>query len=275
MSFLKKTLLDRLYDSLHRLPWWIFLGIGVIGYALLEWLQRAATPEDSALLAVVALASYAPIWLSFFVCLTMLALILRLQRAKLVDSVTGLADLRALPWKDFEALVAEVCSREGYGVSYSSLPGPDGGVDVELRRDGKLILIQCKQWRRNSVGVSVVREMFGLLHDRQATEAWIVTTGDFTPEALAFAKGKPIRLLDGPDLWAFVREVRKEHLAVSGQLTSQADATQESTARAEQEPRCPECGGEMVRRQAKGGSRPGAWFWGCRRFPDCKGSRSI
>ena len=36
-------------------------------------------------------------------------------------------------------------------------------------------------------------------------------------------------------------------------------------------PKCPVCGGEMVRRSSKDGKL----FWGCRGYPDCKGSRNI
>lgn len=35
---------------------------------------------------------------------------------------------------------------------------------------------------------------------------------------------------------------------------------------------CPNCGSAMVRRHAKRGSRRGSSFWGCSRFPHCKGT---
>lgn len=34
---------------------------------------------------------------------------------------------------------------------------------------------------------------------------------------------------------------------------------------------CPECGGPMVSRKRKS---DGQVFWGCRKFPDCKGTRN-
>lgn len=37
--------------------------------------------------------------------------------------------------------------------------------------------------------------------------------------------------------------------------------------------RCPSCGASMVRRQARRGPRSGNSFWGCTRFPLCKGTR--
>jgi four helix bundle suffix protein len=40
-------------------------------------------------------------------------------------------------------------------------------------------------------------------------------------------------------------------------------------------PACPRCGQPMVRRTAKTGPRAGSQFWGCSKFPDCKGTRAV
>lgn len=37
-------------------------------------------------------------------------------------------------------------------------------------------------------------------------------------------------------------------------------------------PSCPKCSGPMIERIRKADQKP---FWGCRRFPDCKGTRDI
>jgi hypothetical protein len=36
-------------------------------------------------------------------------------------------------------------------------------------------------------------------------------------------------------------------------------------------PHCPRCGSDMVLRTAKGGANPGEKFWGCSRYPQCRG----
>lgn len=36
-------------------------------------------------------------------------------------------------------------------------------------------------------------------------------------------------------------------------------------------PRCPKCGSEMILRTAKQGSNQGGKFWGCSKYPDCRG----
>lgn len=39
-------------------------------------------------------------------------------------------------------------------------------------------------------------------------------------------------------------------------------------------PSCPKCGGSMVRRTAKSGSKAGTSFWGCSQYPACRGIRN-
>jgi len=40
-------------------------------------------------------------------------------------------------------------------------------------------------------------------------------------------------------------------------------------------PACPVCHGMMVVRTAKKGPHSGAQFWGCAKYPNCKGSRPL
>jgi hypothetical protein len=40
-------------------------------------------------------------------------------------------------------------------------------------------------------------------------------------------------------------------------------------------PRCPKCGSEMVLRTAKSGANQGGQFWGCSKFPQCRGIVSL
>jgi four helix bundle suffix protein len=42
-----------------------------------------------------------------------------------------------------------------------------------------------------------------------------------------------------------------------------------------QPPNCPACGALMALRTAKSGKTPGSQFWGCTKYPDCKGTAKI
>jgi HJR/Mrr/RecB family endonuclease len=69
-----------------------------------------------------------------------------------------------------------------------------------LSKDGERHIVHCKHWRNAKVGVSVVREMFGVLKASSAKTVYVVSSGNFTKEALAFAANLPITLINGDEL---------------------------------------------------------------------------
>ena len=116
----------------------------------------------------------------------------RNRKLRLLERQTGLDSVGELSWQRFEALVSEAFRRKGYAVEENIEDGPDGGVDLRLRKDGKTVFVQCKHWKARSVGVKVVRELFGVLKAENANHGVVVTYGSFTPEALEFAKANSI-----------------------------------------------------------------------------------
>lgn len=87
--------------------------------------------------------------------------------------------------------------------------GADGGIDLLLSKDGEHHIVQCKQWRNSKVGVAVVREMFGVLKASSAKTVYIVSSGHFTKEAIAFAAVQPITLINGDELLSSICEVQR------------------------------------------------------------------
>jgi len=85
--------------------------------------------------------------------------------------------------------------------------GADGRVDLALKKGGELFLVQCKHWRATRVGVNIVQKLAGVMAARSATGGFVLTSGVFTDEACAFAKGKNIELMDGKALLALTRGV--------------------------------------------------------------------
>jgi restriction system protein len=134
--------------------------------------------------------------------------------------------------------------------------GPDGGVDLRLRKNGQVVFVQCKHWKARSVGVKVVRELYGVMAAKSVKQGIVVTYGAFTSGASDFAKANSIALIDGPKLTQMIASVQQ-----SGNMQ-----TQQEVARA-----CPKCGSEMVLRVAKKGPHSGKKFWGCSKFPGCRG----
>lgn len=114
--------------------------------------------------------------------------------------VLNLEQLHALSPSDFEAYVAErLFAQRGYQV-HNTRDTKDGGVDVLVTdRFGQSAVVQCKRYR-GTVGVAVVRDLYGVMIHMGATFAYLVTTGAISEDARRWASGKPIELIDGPQL---------------------------------------------------------------------------
>jgi len=100
---------------------------------------------------------------------------------------------------EFEKEVLRVVKDMGF-LADSTARSADGGIDILAHRDDPPLagryIIQCKDWSK-PVPVEVVRELYGVVTARQATEGILITTSRFTKPALEFASGKPLELIDG------------------------------------------------------------------------------
>ncbi len=122
------------------------------------------------------------------------------------DSLDDSVNIAAMDWQDFEHLIREIFEKEfneGGGEVKITQASRDGGVDAiafdpDPLRGGKIV-IQAKRYT-NVVGVAAVRDLFGTVHNEGATKGILVTTSEYGPDAYAFAKGKPITLLNGGNL---------------------------------------------------------------------------
>lgn len=262
-----------LLDALAVMPWPAGLAVGVAGFLLIRhgipaWLAGQGGPLVHGFAQALPFAAFS--WIFLALCgLASLASFLDARRKRqLLDTRTGLDSIAALGWRDFERLVGEAFRRQGYTVEETGLGGADGGIDLVLRKDGKRILVQCKQWRRQKVPVNVAREMYGLLAHHGADEVRIATVGGYTPDAARFAQDKPIRLIDGEALLAMIRDVQ------AGNSTRRGPGIEPviSTPRAVESPlpECPRCGAAMVERKNR---QTGNTFLGCSTYPGCRGTR--
>jgi restriction system protein len=183
----------------------------------------------------------------------------RSQDRRRFDSTATLEDLT---WSQFEGYLAEYFRRRGSSVTYRGGAVADGGVDLVLDDAAGRRIVQAKHWKVRSVGVVPLRALWGILDDERAQGAVVVTSGQFTADALAFAEGKRLELIGGEQLRRLVAEVR----AASGA---------EPVPAASQTVACPQCGrGALTKRLARHGRNAGSSFLGCSRFPDCRYTRS-
>lgn len=166
--------------------------------------------------------------------------------------------LKAIEWKRFEAVTAAYFSEKSFRTEMLEA-GPDGGVDVRLFVKGKddpFAIVQCKAWKTQKVGVAQVRELLGVMTHQKVSRGIFVTSGQYSDDAVEFAKGCAIQLISGDMLWKGITALPPE-----GQAKLLAVATEGDYLT----PACPSCGVKAVRREGKRGV-----FWGCRNYPRCR-----
>lgn len=285
----KSSFFEDLIDLATALPWKFGVALAVISYFGLHHvatLQNAVPTAPGAFGAHVGKQMYITI-ASFMQYVIPIAFLLgsalsfskQKHRFQLIESQSGIDGLRSMSWQDFELLVGEAFRLQGYGVEERGGNAPDGGIDLVLRKDGKKTIVQCKRWKSYSINVSLVRELFGVMAAEQADACIFVTSGTYTIDAVKFAQGKPIQLIDGEMLVRLVQRVQNSGLNAA-HASIQNEDPWASGDRLEKEqtiermtPTCPKCGGVMVRRVARKGSNAGNEFWGCSKFPACRGVR--
>lgn len=97
--------------------------------------------------------------------------------------------------------------------------GRDGGVDAvafdpDPIRGGKIV-IQAKRYT-NVVGVSAVRDFYGTVMNEGAIKGILVTTSNYGNDAYAFAKDKPLTLLNGANLLSLLeKNGHKAHINIA------------------------------------------------------------
>jgi restriction system protein len=249
-------LLDDVAAMFAHAPWWAPLAtLGVLLAGLAEAAHAARWPWSTTepVLMVVAV----------LVGLTGIMGQLEKQRLrKLLLTTRRLEDLRALSWRAFEDLVLATYRARRWNGSLTS-DGADGGVDIILRKGNKTVYVQCKHWRTETVRVGPIRELKGSMASEGVSDGIFVATGSFSTEARRWAQDNGISVVDGPSLLRLLDSVRPnvkdyEQRHIPGRSTPPAP------------PSCPRCHEQMVMRRGPRGA-----FWGCRRFPSCRGTVNV
>lgn len=293
----KTSAADDIMDLVAMLPWWAGVALAVLSYLVLSSLAArpvhitATSGPGSGLVTSVFFKSLATAgqYVLPILCLAGagLSAFRRRQREQLWASASHSAGADAVDgmrWQEFEMLVGEAFRRQGYHVLESGGGGADGGVDLVLSRPAQngteKTLVQCKHWRAYKVGVDVIRELYGVMAARGAAAGIVVTSGQFTAEALAFAQGRNVRLIDGPALEGLIRQARTETQRRPTQNVQPVSRSAAEVASPDLDPSvtapaCPACGKTMVQRTAKRGAQAGSRFWGCTGYPACRGTRSM
>ena len=174
-------------DLLVEAPWWVSVVTAIITYLGMAYLLPTIQTENQIInLLLQGLAIPGPYFAFFILLIAPFSFFNSRRKAKQLDAQKNIETIRKMHWRNFEELVAEAYRRRGYKVIEGGF-GPDGGVDLEIRKNDEYVIVQCKQWRAQKVGVSIVREMYGVLSASNADRITIASSGKFTQQAFDFA----------------------------------------------------------------------------------------
>jgi hypothetical protein len=143
------------------------------------------------------------------------------QETQYFDHIRKLDEIHDLDPYAFEGFVGSLFQKLGYQVQTTSLSG-DEGIDLILRKEGKLTIVQCKRYE-NSVGQPIIRDLYGTMIHKRADEAYLVTTGTVTLPAQQWAVGKPIHLVDGNMLINWIDTLEEQ--TISHPIDTDSDAS--------------------------------------------------
>ena len=168
--------------------------------------------------------------------------------------------LKHLEWRRLEELCAAYFEELGFrtGITHDR---DDGGVDINLYAPGAdtaSILVHCKPWDAYPIGIKPLRELRAAMTLANVAEGAMVTSGRFTPEAVAFATKENIQLLDGAALLEKLTALPPEKTLALLKFATKGDFLT---------PTCPRCSIKMTGRKS---TREGRVFWGCTNYPRCK-----
>lgn len=248
-----------LLDDLIELPWQVGAVLAFLCFpAALLFAGFAASNPILRGLASAALIIW-PVFSLLFGLAAVFSFIRGRKSRKLFKQNQSIGKIRDLTWRQFESYVGEAFRRQGYSV-VETPAGPDGGVDLVLRKDGEKTYVQCKHWKSYKVSVDKVRALLGSMAAGGANRGVLVTTGSFTSSAVQFGREHGIKLINGEDLNYLIRVSPGQNVLIPDPVEDRVN--------------CPVCNSAMVKRTARRGKNAGQQFWGCSKFPACKGTRS-
>jgi restriction system protein len=266
-------------DIASLLPWWLALLVAGAGYFILHYFaeQQIAPSSDFENMADFLSANMWKqfahfgqyVWPLIFILGSALSFRNKTKRQTLYKQTRARSKQSALldmSWQEFEILVGEAFRQKGYQVQETGGAGPDGGIDLALKKGSEIFLVQCKQWRAQQVTVKVVRELYGAMAAKGAAGGFVISAGNFTHDARDFASGRNIELIDGDELIALMRQ---------GEAVARENLTRVTSVKQVAVPDCPRCGIALVRRVARQGPNAGKDFWGCSNFPKCRETKHI
>lgn len=162
---------NSLFAVLLRSPWWISAAIalvlGLLGFALLPEKYRIFGAVSGLPFAVIAaIAAYRQWHLPGAA-----------RVAQTHEAVSKMA------WPAFSALLEQAFRRDGYTVQR----GTTAGVDFEIERQGRRMLVSARRWKSAHIGLEALRALQAAREAAEARDALFIGLGLVSDNARAFA----------------------------------------------------------------------------------------
>jgi Restriction endonuclease/Topoisomerase DNA binding C4 zinc finger len=178
-----------------------------------------------------------------------------MQNGQPTPELTISEELRKIDWFQFEKLIELIYLHRGFSVERLGGANPDGGVDLIVESPSEKFVVQCKHWKKWTVGVRHIREFLGTMTDTKTSKGIFITLTGYSGDAKQLADKHNIQILNESDV---IKMLEESELMYSKEIQALFS-----------DPRklCPKCENELVLRTARLSRNQ---FWGCSTYPRCK-----
>lgn len=180
-----------LFAILLRSAWWISLSIA----GLIALVSKALLPPEYFLFG--AMGGFP------FVVIAMITLWRQLRAPSTAHVEATLAQINAMPWREFSAALEQALVRDGFEVKRLE----NAAADFELLKSGRTVLLSGKRWKAARLGLEVFQALEAARSARDASSCICVTAGEVTDNARQFAASHQIRVIQGTELAQLLRPV--------------------------------------------------------------------
>ncbi len=175
---------NSLFAILLRSPWWVSAGIalllGLLSFALLPVQHRVVGALSGLPFGVLAAVAARRQW-----HLPSAARVAQTQQA-----------LAAMAWPAFAALLEQAFRRDGYTVQR----GNTAGIDFELERQGRRMLVSARRWKAAQTGLELLRSLHVAREASGAADALLIGLGPVSDAARPFAAEHRIAIWQATEL---------------------------------------------------------------------------
>ncbi len=137
-----------------------------------------------------------------------------------------------------------------------------------------LILLLKTPWFKGIFGKFIVNFVATLLLNKD--EYRVIKNIRCAFKYIRYIKSKKTKVLTPEQVRQIIDQIEAGRLTTSFKTHREhAKHIRETVQEKQNSVVCPRCGSTMVLRQSKKGEKPGERFWGCSRYPQCKGIKKI